>query len=248
MAPSDDQPSRPGQTWFSTTHWSVVLKARSSDEDECREALATLCQAYWSPVYSFIRYRGNDPDAARDLTQGFFAAILERRGMAEARQERGRFRSFLLTSIKNFLSDEHDHRRALKRGGGQVPISIDAEAWESDFAAHEPVTQLTPETIFERRWAMAVVDQAKNDLESEMERSGGRDRFRKLRPFLVTDADPPYPQLAQDLGMTETAVRVALHRMRQRFGAKLRDNVAQTLDDPDKTMDELRYLFSVMSA
>src|SRR5436309_11674748 len=158
MACVEDRPPRGGQAWFSTTHWSVVLKARSSDEAESRDALATLCQAYWFPVYSYVRHRGHDPETARDLTQGFFAALLERRGIAEARRERGRFRSFLLTSVKNFLSDEQDHQRALKRGGGHTPISIDADAWESMLAVPEPATSLTPETIFEQRWALALLE------------------------------------------------------------------------------------------
>jgi len=226
----------------------VVLKARSADEAESRDALATLCQAYWTPVFSYIRHRGNDVETARDLTQGFFAALLERRGIDEARRERGRFRSFLLASTKNFLSDEQDRQKALKRGGGQAPISIDAAAWESLQDAHEPATNLTPETIFEQRWALALLDRAKQDLESEMERSGSGERFHALRAHLLSDSDPPYRRLAQDLGMTESAVRVALHRMRQRFGAKLREHVSQTVDDPAKTEDELRYLIDALGA
>ena len=224
-----------------------MLKAGSSDEAQSRDALATLCQAYWPPVFSFIRYQGNDPETARDLTQGFFAALLERRGIADARQERGRFRSFLLVSVKNFLSDERDHRRAQKRGGGQSPISIDAETCESLSASRELATPRTPEEIFERRWAEALLDRAIRDLEGEMAQSGGT-RFRHLRPYLVGDADPPYARLAAELGMKEPAVRVALHRMRHRFGVKLREHVAQTLDDPAKIEDELRYLIAAMGA
>jgi len=233
---------------FATTQWSVVLRAGSPDEAESRDALATLCQAYWSPVFSYIRHRGNDPETARDLTQGFFAALLERRGIAEARQERGRFRSFLLGSVKNFLADEHDSRSALKRGGGRTPISIDDAAWESMLAAREPATHLTPEALFEQRWALALLERARRDLDDEMERSGGRERFRRLHPYLTGDATTPYAQLAADLNMTESAVRVALHRLRQRFAAKLREHVAQTVDDPAKTEDELRYLIQALSA
>ena len=223
-----------------------MLKARSEDEAESREALATLCQGYWPAVYSFIRYRGHDPETARDLTQGFFAALLERRGIAEARRERGRFRSFLLGSVKHFLTDEQDHLRAAKRGGGIAPISIDVDAWESAHAVPEPATHLTPETIFEQRWAEALLERAKRDLEKEMERAGAHERFRRLSPYLVSDADPPYRQLAQDLGATDAALRVALHRMRQRFGAKLREHVAETVDDPARIEDELRYLISAL--
>ena len=238
---SDDRRSGGGQKWFSTTHWSVVLKARSPDEAESRDALASLCQAYWSPVYSYIRGREHDPEAARDLTQGFFAALLERRGIADARQERGRFRSFLLTSVKNFLSDEQDYLRAQKRGGGQAPISIEGDDWDA-LVASGP----TPESAFEKQWAVALLDQVMNDLELEMQRSGNLERFAALKGYLVSDADPPHEQLAKELAMTESAVRVALHRMRQRFGSMLRQHVAQTVEDPSKTEDELRYLIELM--
>ena len=233
---------------FATTQWSVVLRARSPHEGESRDALAALCQAYWPPVFSFIRHQGHDAETARDLTQEFFAYILERRGMAEARQERGRFRSFLLVSVKNFLADEHDRRTAAKRGGGKAPISIDAETWEGLRAVPEPATHLTPETIFERRWAQALVERVRRELDREMERSGGGERFRRLHQHLVGDQNPPYRQLAADLNMTESAVRVALHRLRQRFAAKLREHVAQTVDDPAKAEDEVRHLSQALSA
>ncbi|HEX4826221.1 MAG TPA: hypothetical protein VFV19_18115 [Candidatus Polarisedimenticolaceae bacterium] len=237
-----------GGGWFDTTRWSVVLKAGSPDETESRDALALLCQAYWTPVFSYVKSRERDPEAARDLTQGFFAALLERGGIAEARRERGRFRSFLLTSAKNFLADERDRELALKRGGGQAPISIDAVAWESMVAAAEPATHLTPEAVFERQWAMALIDRARHDLEDEMTRTGGGERYRRLGPYLAADGDPPYRQLSADLGMTEPALRVALHRLRHRFGVKLREQVAQTIDDPGKTEDELRHLIHALSA
>lgn len=224
------------------------MKARSLDEAESRDALATLCQAYWSPVYSYIRRRGHDPEKALDLTQGFFAALLERRGIEDARKERGRFRSFLLTSVKNFLSDEQDFLLAQKRGGGLTPISIDANAWESVLSEPEPATHLTPEILFEQRWTLALLDRTMVDLGNELERAGAFERFQKLRAYLVSDSDPPYEQLGRQMNMTETAVRVALHRMRQRFGAKLREHVAQTVDDPAKTEDELRYLINLMGA
>jgi len=226
----------------------VVLKARSADDVESRDALEILCQAYWSPVFAYIRHRGYDPEEARDLTQGFFAATLERGGIAEARQERGRFRSFLLTSVKNFLANEHDFQNAQKRGGGQTPISIDAGAWESALSIPEPSTHLTPEFLFEKQWTLALIDRALLDLQTEAERSGGLDRFRRLSAYLVSDNDPPYGELARELGVTETAVRVALHRLRQRFAAKLREHVAQTVEDPSKTEDELRYLINLMRA
>ena len=248
MPPGEESPSREGRARFETTHWSVVLKARSPDEAESRDALSTLCQAYWSPVFSYIRRRGHDPDTARDLTQGFFAALLARQGIAEARRERGRFRSFLLGSVKNFLSDESDYRNRQKRGGGQTLISIDSDTLDAVLAAEALATHVTPETLFEQRWAFALLENVLLDLEREMEGAGHAERFRKLSAYIVGDADPPYADLALDLGLTESGTRVALHRMRVRFGAKLREHVAQTLDDPDKTEDELRYLMGLMRA
>ena len=232
---------------FETTHWSLVVRAGSYGEDHAI-ALATLCQTYWRPVYSYIRLRGHDADAARDLTQGFFAALLERRGLEAARQERGRFRNFLLGSVKNFLGHEHEREQALKRGGGLSPIRLDADPESSFIGVIEPATRETPETIFERRWAQTLLDQTMLDLQREMERAGNAARFEALRAYLVSDTDPPYADLARELKVTETAVRVALSRMRQRFGGALRERVAQTLDDPSRVEDELRYLIGLMGA
>jgi RNA polymerase sigma factor (sigma-70 family) len=233
---------------FDTTRWSVVLKAGAGDEAQSRAALATLCEIYWPAVFAFVRRRGHDPDTARDLTQGFFAAILERGGIAEARRERGRFRSFLLGSVKNFLADEHDHRTAQKRGGGHAALSIDDASWDAERAGFEMATPLTPEAIFERRWALALLESTMRDLADEMERARAGTRFAALQPYLVGDADPPYRELAPGLGMNEGAVRVALHRMRQRYGEKLREQVAQTVDDPATIEDEIRHLIGALGA
>jgi RNA polymerase sigma-70 factor (ECF subfamily) len=246
MGGNGEDPPRQGK-WFTTTQWSVVLRA-GSGEPEHATALATLCQWYWRPVYSYIRCRGHDAETARDLTQGFFAALLERRGLAAARQERGRFRDFLLASVKNFLAHEWERDQALKRGGGRSPVRIDPDPESSFVGVPEPATHETPETIFERRWAMTLLEQTMLDLAAEMERLGSVERFETLRPFLVSDTDPPYADLAHNLKMTEPAVRVALHRMRQRFGSALRERVAQTLEDPARVEDELRYLIGLMGS
>jgi len=234
-----------GGKWFSTTQWSVVLRA-GSGEAEHAAALATLCQVYWRPVYSYIRCRGHDAEAARDLTQGFFAALLERHGLEAARRDRGRFRDFLLASVKNFLAHERDRDQALKRGGGRELVRIDPDPESSFAGVPEPATHETPETIFERRWAHTVLDQTMLDLEEDMERAGSAAKFATLRPYLVSDTEPPYSDLARELKMTETAVRVALHRLRQRFGGALRDRVAQTLEDPSRVENELRYLIGLV--
>jgi len=232
---------------FQTTQWSVVLRA-GSGEGEHANALATLCQDYWRPVYAYIRWRGHDAEAARDLTQGFFAALLERRALETARRERGRFRDFLLTSVKNFLAHERERDQAQKRGGGRTPVRIDPDP-ESSFAGFPtPATHETPETIFERRWAITLLDQAMLDLAADMQRAGTVEKYETLQPYLVSDTEPPYADLARRLRLTESAVRVALHRLRQRFGGALRDRVAQTLEDPSRVEDELRYLIGLVGA
>jgi len=236
-----------GGKWFSTTQWSVVLRAGSGDAEHAA-ALATLCQDYWRPVYAYIRWRGHDAEAARDLTQGFFAALLERRGLEAARRDRGRFRDFLLVSVKNFLAHERDRDQALKRGGGRDPVRIDPDPESSFVGFPTPATHETPEKIFERRWAITLLDQTMLDLAADMERAGSAARFETLRPYLVSDSEPPYPDLAKELNMTESAVRVALHRLRQRFGEALRDRVAQTLEDPSRVEEELRYLIGLLGA
>jgi len=236
------------RNWFSTTQWSVVLAAGSEGEVESRDALATLCRTYWPPIYSYIRCRGHDAETARDLTQGFFAALLERRGLESARQERGRFRSFLLACVRNFLADERDRATALKLGRGQPSISLDLDEAETSYAPYQPASRETPESLFERRWALTLLDEAMRELETEMARAGNAARFRVFGPYLVSDTDPPHADLARELGITEAAARVALHRMRQRFGAVLREQVARTLDDPARTDDELRYLIGLMGS
>jgi RNA polymerase sigma-70 factor (ECF subfamily) len=232
---------------FQTTRWSVVLQA-GSGEVEHASALATLCQDYWRPVYAYIRWRGHDVDAARDLTQGFFAALLERRGLEAARRERGRFRDFLLASVKNFLSHEREREQALKRGGGRSLVRIDPDPEASFAGIPTPANHETPEKIFERRWAITLLDQTMLDLASDMKRERTSEKYEALHPFLVSDTEPPYAELASRLKMTEPAVRVSLHRLRQRFGATLRDRVAQTLEDPGRVEDELRYLIGLVGA
>ncbi|HEX4824275.1 MAG TPA: hypothetical protein VFV19_08160 [Candidatus Polarisedimenticolaceae bacterium] len=246
MGGNDDE-FRGKKKLFQTTQWSVVLRA-GSGEAEHANALATLCQDYWRPVYAYVRWRGYDAEVARDLTQGFFAALLERRGLELARKERGRFRDFLLTSVKNFLAHHHEREQALKRGGGRSPVRLDADPEASLAGVPLPATHETPEKIFERRWAMTVLDQTMLDLAADMEREGRVERFDMLQPYLVSDTEPPHADLARELKMSESAVRVALHRLRHRFGEALRDRVARTLEDPSRVEDELRYLIGLVGA
>jgi len=225
-----------------TTQWSQILAAQEGSESEARRALEFLCQTYWQPLYAYVRAQGHDQEQARDLTQAYFAELLEKDFLAQVDRAKGRFRAFLLASMRNFLSHERDRTRALKRGGGAVTLSLDVEAGERNYAA-TPVEALTPEGVFDRRWAMTVLDRA-------LERLGetaDEPRFEQLKPFL-TSAGPqvPYRQVAEELGMSEGAVKTAVHRLRKRFGECLRAEIAETVADPVEVDDEVRHLLGVV--
>ncbi len=233
---------------FRTTHWSVVHAAGGLDSAEARGALATLCNAYWYPVYAFVRRAGNDAEYARDLTQGFFARLLEKRDLGAADPARGRFRSFLLGSVKHFLANERDRAQALKRGGGREPLSIDGDDADRRYCI-ELVEASTPEKIFLRNWALALVRRATDRLGEEYGAQGKRGVFERLRPTLTGEAGgSSRRELAEQLGMTENALNVAVHRLRREFRETLKDEVAQTLADPTDVEDELRAMMAVLGA
>jgi DNA-directed RNA polymerase specialized sigma24 family protein len=228
---------------FSMTRWSLVIAAADSRHPDHEAALEELCSAYWYPVYAFVRLRGFDPESARDLTQGFFAQLLEKRTLKAADKERGRFRSFVLAALKFHLSHEKERTLALKRGGGMTPIPIDGDTAEGKYRV-EPVDRHTPETLFERRWAMLLLERALTNLREELKESARPERSLRLAEYLTGDsAAPGYKQVAQELGMSESAVKVAVHRLRGRFRELLRDEVAQTVSDPGMVDDELSHLF-----
>jgi RNA polymerase sigma-70 factor (ECF subfamily) len=244
----EDRRQESDKRWFATTRWSLVVAAGDSRHPDSRDALATLCQDYWPPIYSYVRSRGHDSETARDLTQGFFARLLEKGYLKEARRDRGRFRSFLLTSVKHFLANEWDREQALKRGGGTKPLSLDVDTAEERYCP-QPADGETPDKIFEKRWALTVLDQVLERLEREMKRSGNVERFERFRTFLTSEGGGArYRQLAGELDMSEAAVKVAIHRLRRRFGELLREEVAQTVNEPGAVDGELRYLFSVLSS
>jgi RNA polymerase sigma-70 factor (ECF subfamily) len=222
----------------------MILAAGDSQSPGGQKALATLCRDYWLPVYSYIRRRGADAAAAEDLTQAFFTQLLEKKSVKAADRARGRFRAFLLTAVKNFLANERDRDRAKKRGSGRTPISLDIETGEARYKI-EPMHEITPERVFEKRWAMALLDRVLAQLDEEMNRSGQRQRFDRLQRFLVgRDGGKVYAEVGADLGMSESAVKMAVHRMRRRFAALLREEVARTVDDRDKVEAELQHLLS----
>lgn len=216
--------------------------------EESREALATLCHIYWYPLYAFIRREGHGTDEARDLTQAFFAQLLEKRYLKDCDPHRGRFRSFLLASLKHFLANQWDRAQAKKRGGGTFAVSLDAvmQTGESRYCL-EPRSELTPERIFERQWAVTVLNQVFSRLQAEMDESGTPERFQRLKPYLIA-AEPqmPYGRLASELGTTEGALKVAVHRLRRRFREILRNEISPTVSDPGEVQDEIRYLISVL--
>jgi RNA polymerase sigma factor (sigma-70 family) len=230
---------------FDTTNWSVVLKAGSGDTTGCQQALAHLCETYWYPVYAFIRRSEGSPDDAEDLTQEYFARFLEKRFLDDVRPERGRFRSFLLVSVRNFLHNERDRARAQKRGGGERPLPIHDGDGEVRYG-REPVDAVTPDVLFERAWVRAVLDRALARLEAESDGEIQGGRFARLRPFLTGDGpDATYAEIAREWGVGESAVRVAVHRLRRRFGAALREEVSGTVEDPRDVEAEIRHLLAI---
>lgn len=231
---------------FVTTQWSVVLTAGRSDTTRAQDALARLCQTYWHPLYAYIRRRGRSPEDAEDLTQGFFAHLLEHKAVATVSPDKGRFRSFLLASLNHFLSDEWDKARAQRRGAGKV-ISLDTESAET-WLRQQPAETLTPERAFELRWAITLLEQVYRKLEAEHRQQGKAELFDTLRTTLAGPGNSaPYAELGLRLGLNEGAVKVAVHRLRQRYRAILRDSIAETVASDAEVEEELRYLMRVLA-
>ena len=230
---------------FQTTRWSVVAAAGGGDLSAARAAIATLCETYWYPLYAYIRRRGANPDEARDLTQGFLLSLIERQDFERLRPERGRFRAFLLASLKHFLLNDAVRQRALKRGGGAevLPLTLDDAEGRYRF---EPADLTTPETLYERRWAFTVVDRALTSLRQEWDATGRVAAFDALKPCLLGEAPGGYQAVAVQLGTTEGAVKVAVHRLRRKFQGQLRREVAETVADPSEVIEEIRYLIRAL--
>ena len=241
-------PDDPHHLSFETTHWSLVLAAVDRATPRADEALATLCTSYWYPLYAFIRRRGHDPDLAADLTQGFFARLLEKEFLRSIDPSKGRFRAFLLAACKNFLANEHDRETARKRGGGRCPVSIDRRDAEGRYLA-EPAHDLTPERLFERRWALTILDQSLDQLGRESRQAGKAALHERLKSILTgAEGGPSYAEIGASLGMTEAAVKKAAQRFRQRYREILRERIAGTIADPGQVEDEIRTLFAILSS
>jgi RNA polymerase sigma factor (sigma-70 family) len=231
---------------FATTHWSVVLAAGWADSSEAMQALEKLCRTYWYPLYAYLRRRGYREHDAQDLTQGFFAHLLQGQAFHTAAPGRGKFRSYLLASLNHFLADERDRQQAQKRGGGQQIVSFDTERAEERYRL-ETGTQVTPEELFERQWAITLTDQALGRLEQEFTGSGKGNLFEHLHPFLVEGAcASTYAQVAAQLGMTEEAVKKAVQRLRIRYQQLIRLEIAHTVVQASEIEEELRDLRSAL--
>jgi RNA polymerase sigma-70 factor (ECF subfamily) len=232
---------------FATTRWSLVVAAGRRSSPDADVALETLCSAYWFPLYAYVRSRGHNANDARDLTQEFFVRLLEKDFLQTADPDRGRFRSFLLTVLKRFLSKEHEKEQALKRGGGRKKLSIDFDSGEQRISI-EPATTATPESIFERQWALTLLQRVLVSLESHYRESGRGELFENCRVYLTGSAGaPPYVETAESLGMTEGALKVAVHRMRKQYRELLTAEVAQTVSSEEDVEDEIRSLMTAVA-
>jgi RNA polymerase sigma-70 factor (ECF subfamily) len=238
----------PGAGRFATTHWSVVLAAACDRDTLAQEALARLCKTYWYPLYAFVRCQGCSPQDAEDLTQEFFARLLAKHYLRDVDRSKGRFRSFLLAALKHFLANEWARARRLKRGGGQTLVPLDALSAESRYG-REPADTLTPEASYERRWALTLLNQVLARLAGEQEAAGKQAQFARLQGCLTGEKGlPPYVELAAGLGVTEGAVKVAVHRLRQRYRELLREEIALTVASPAEIEDEIRRLFRALAS
>ena len=240
-----DQTAAPPR--FTTTHWSVVLEAARPDSPGAVDAFAQLYRDYWYPLYAYVRRRGRSPHEAEDLTQDFFVSLIERQRLTGLEREGGRFRSFLLKTLQNFLANEWDRATAQKRGGGQSIVSLDEEDLESRYLADSATG--APEAEFDRHWAFAVIEHAMQHLEAELRSAGKESIFQQLRLHLQGDrGGRPYAEIAAVWGVSESAVKTTVHRLRRRFGELLRAEVARTISDDAEVEGELRHLIEMVSS
>jgi len=236
----------PGASQFPTTRWTLVVAAGDPQRTEARSALVALCESYWYPLYAYLRRRGYPADQAEDLTQEFFVRVLEGRYLDRADPEKGRFRSFILTSLKFFVADEADRERALKRGGGAL-VPLEFSSGEERYQ-REPAHDETPERIFERRWALAVLDRVVEKLRNEFVQHGHLEHFERLKVFLLGRSDAPYAALAREMSTSEGALKAAIHRLRKRYRDLFRQEIADIVADPAQVESELRYLAAVLTS
>lgn len=235
----------PGPSQFPATRWTLVVAAGDPHRKEARAALVSLCENYWYPLYAYLRRRGYSADEAQDLTQEFFMRVLEGRYLDRADPEKGRFRSFILTSLKFFVANEEERQRARKRGGGML-LPLEISSGEERYR-REPAHDETPERIFERRWALALLDRVVEKLRGEFAQYGRAEHFERLKVFLLGQSDAPYAALAREMNTSEGALKVAVHRLRKRYRELFRQEIADTVADPVEVESELRFLAAVLT-
>jgi DNA-directed RNA polymerase specialized sigma24 family protein len=250
MCSSNEKAEKPKtERNFPVTSWSLVVAAGKNNSTGSRDALNHLCGLYWYPLYGYIRRQAFDVSRAQDLTQAFFALVLEKNYIQDANCDRGKFRSFLLTCLKHFLANERDRNLALKRGGRTPALSLEICLCDGEMQyALEPGHDLTPERIFEQRWAMTLMKHVHDRLASEFARAGKGDQFQRLSGFIAEEVDVPYREVAAQCGVTEGSVKVAVHRLRRRFREVLRDEVMQTVSEVKEVEEEIRFLKEVLRA
>ncbi len=237
-----------GQDQFTTTRWSLVLQAGQEDSPRAAAALEQLCRIYWYPLYAYARRHGHGPEDAEDVVQGFFLQLLQNKSLAHVDRSKGRFRAFLLAALRYYLSDWHDKAEAQKRGGGVPTLRIELNRAEVRYTSARQ-DGLSPDMVYDYHWALTLLDQVVTRLERQYEETGRGPLFAKLKPLLVESGrGEPYVQLAAELGLTEEAVKKAVQRLRQRYGALFREEIAVTLANPAEVEEELQYLRSIMSA
>lgn len=247
MKPTLDSDAKDRPRRFGTTRWSIVLAAQAGGSPDSRDALENLCRNYWYPLYAYVRRRGYPAHEAQDLTQEFFATLLEKDYLVAADRERGRFRTFLLTAVSRFLSKQNDRARAAKRGGGQKPLALDFASGEERYH-REPAEAWTAERLFERRWALALLESVLDRLARRYAAAGKAELFGRLHNYITSDgAGAPYAETAAALGMTEAAVKVAVHRLRRSYRETLREEIAATVESRDEIDDELNRLFAALA-
>jgi len=238
----------PAAAEFVTTHWSVVFAAGKVESPKAAAALEDLCRAYWKPLYAYVRRQGYDTHEAQDLTQDFFARLLEKQYLELADPARGRFRTFLLTSLKRFLINDWKRSSRQKRGRGQQAFSLDGQAEDEDYV-FEPAEGVTPERVYEKRWATTLLEHVLSKLQADYESAGMAALFNELKVYVWGEKSGfSYADIAAHLGLSEGAVKVAAHRMRQRFRQLLRAEIANTVADPNEVDAELQYLFEVIAS
>ena len=245
---SDENRASPfdGKSQFATTHWSMVRAAGAANSPAASSALQELCKIYWYPLYSFVRRQGRDANEAADLTQAFFADLLQREDLKKVDPQLGKFRSFLLAALKNFLINQWNQAKAQKRGGGKTPLSLDFNSADSRYRL-EPADAQTPETIYQKQWAQTLLEQTKTILRSEFSRRGKAHQYDKLQDFLAGKNDEAtLSTVAAQLSMSEVAVKVSVHRMRRRFGEILREQIQQTVASSEEIDGEIQQLFEIL--